>query len=155
MTLHFLNAKPYFDTEPVRELMRLALPFPNDEMIEKLLKRYHDDEDMRLIGAIDDEENLLGLIGLKIDDEGAATVLHLRVQDSSQRRGIGSALIRKVISLLRLTRLSSRSPEPLLPFYTSLGFSNWVVGEKPPGKKWYGVRWESPTTAQINGSAPH
>jgi GNAT superfamily N-acetyltransferase len=142
MPIRFLNAKPYFDTEPVRDLMWSALPYPSDEMIDRLLQRYHDDEDMRLIAALDDAENLVGIIGLKIDDEGAATVLHLRVHDSSQRRGVGSALIRKVIANLRLTRLSSRSPEALLPFYASLGFTNWVVGEKPPGQKWYGVRWE-------------
>jgi GNAT superfamily N-acetyltransferase len=143
MALRFLNAKPYFDTEPVRDLIWSALPYPNDEMVDKLLNRYHDDEDMRLIAAIDDDENLLGIIELKIDDVGAATVLHLRVHDQQQRRGIGTALIRKVISILGLHRLSSRSPEGLLPFYTGLGFTNWVVGEKPPGQKWYGVRWEA------------
>jgi GNAT superfamily N-acetyltransferase len=149
MALRFLNAKPYYDTEPVRDIVRSALAYPNDEMLDRLLSRYHDDDDMRLIAAIDDEDNLLGIIGLKIDDVGAATVLHLRVHDTSQRRGIGSALIRKVIALLGLRRLSSRSPENLLPFYASLGFTNWVVGEKPRGHKWYGVRWEA--AAMVNG----
>lgn len=142
MDLHFFNAKPYFDTEPVRGLMWLALAYPNDEMLDRLLQRYHDDDDMRLIGAIDGNENILGLIGLKIDDVGAATILHLRVQDDSQRRGVGTALIQKIITALGLSRLSSRSPERLLPFYERLGFVSWVVGEKPRGTKWYGVRWE-------------
>jgi GNAT superfamily N-acetyltransferase len=70
-------------------------------------------------------------------------ILHLRVQDDAQRHGIGSALVQKVIASFRLHRLSSRSPETLLPFYRKLGFTSWVVGEKPVGTKWYGVRWEN------------
>lgn len=142
MALHFFNAKPYFETEPIRGLMWLALAYPNDEMLDRLLQRYHDDDDMRLIGVIDDDETIQGIIGLKIDGPGAAMILHLRVQDDMQRRGIGTALIEKVIATLGLNRLSSRSPERLLPFYERLGFHSWVVGEKPRGSTWYGVRWE-------------
>lgn len=140
--MHYFNAKPYFESEPIRSLMWQALPFPNDEMLDRLLQRYHDDEDMRLIAAIDDEENVQGMIGLKIDDEGEATILHLRVQDDAQKQGVGTALIHKVIELLKLHKLSSRSSEAILPFYLKLGFTSWVVGEKPPGHTWYGVRWE-------------
>jgi len=144
MNVQFFDAKPYFDTEPIRDLMWAALPFPNDEMLDRLLKRYHDDEDMRLIAAIDQDQNLQGIIGLKIDDPGSAMILHLRVHDDAQRMGIGTALVRKVISYLKLHRLSGRASENLLPFFSSMGFAHWVVGEKPPGTKWYGVRWERP-----------
>ncbi|MEO5929870.1 MAG: GNAT family N-acetyltransferase [Candidatus Kapaibacterium sp.] len=142
MALQFFNAKPYYNTEPVRDLMWAALPYPNDEMLDRLLQRYHDDDDMRLIGAIGDGDNVLGIVGLKVDHEGAGTILHLRVHDDLLRQGIGSAMVMKVIDLLKLHRLDSRSAEPLLPFYSQLGFTSWVIGEKPRGTKWYGVRWE-------------
>lgn len=140
--MNFFNAKPYYDTEPIRELMLGALPHPNEEILDRLLDRYHNDDDMRLIGAIDDEENILGIIGLKIDDLGTATVLHLHVHDVGKHKEIGGALVQKAIKTLGLRKLSARSTESMLPFYDGLGFVSWVIGEKPPGTKWYGVRWE-------------
>jgi GNAT superfamily N-acetyltransferase len=142
MSLHYFDAKPYFETEPVREIMWSALAYPNDEMLDRLLQRYHDDENMRLVAAIDGEENLQAIVGLRLDDQGEATILHLRVQDDVQRTGIGSALVQKVIDTYGLHCVSSRSPGKLLPFYEKLGFYSWIVGEKPPGTTWYGVRWE-------------
>jgi GNAT superfamily N-acetyltransferase len=148
MDLHYFNAKPYYDTEPIRDLMWSALPFPNDEMLDRILRRYHDDEDMRLVAVIDGDENVQGIIGLKLDNPGQAMILHLRVQDDAVRLGVGRALITKVIAMLELQELNGRSSEEILPFYTHLGFSTWIIGEKPPGHNWYGVRWE-------RGDQPH
>ena len=141
MNVRFFDAKPHYETEPVRSMMWGALPYPNDEMLDRILQRYHDDEGMRLYGAIDDDDNLQGLIGLRIDDDRGGTLLHLHVHDGAQRQGVGSALVRKAISHMKLQRLSGRASVDLLPFFDSLGFSNWVIGEKPPGTNWYGVRW--------------
>lgn len=117
MNIKFFDAKPYFDTEPIRDLMWLALPYPNDEMLDRLLQRYHDDDDMRLIAAMDDADNIQGLIGLKIDGVGEAMILHLRVQDDAQRQGVGAALVKRVISYLKLSqaeRSRPRKPPPVL-----------------------------------------
>ncbi len=142
MDLHYFNAKPYYDTEPIRELMWSALPFPNDEMRDRILRRYHDDEDMHLVAAIDGDDNVQGMIGLKIGDPGAAMILHLRVQDDAIRLGVGRGLVGTAITTLELRELNGRSSEEILPFFAGLGFSSWIIGEKPPGHNWYGVRWE-------------
>ncbi len=142
MKLSIFDAKEHVGTEPVRGIMRDALPQPDDEMLDRLLARYVADDQLRLFGALDVQENLQAIIGLRLDDEGEAMILHLRVQDDARRQGIGTALVRRIQTHLALERLNGRATERFLPFFTSLGFSNWVVGEKPPGTKWYGVRWE-------------
>ena len=142
MKLSIFDAKQYVDTEPVRDIMRDALPQPDDEMLDRLLARYVADDQLRLFAALDAEENLQAIIGLRMEDDGDAMILHLRVQEDARRRGIGTTLVRRIQTHLALVRLSGRASERFLPFFTSLGFSNWVVGEKPPGTKWYGVRWE-------------
>lgn len=148
MKLLFFNAKPHYNTKPVRDMMWGALPFPNDEMLDRLLLRYHDDEDMMLMGVLDEQENLLGILGLKMDGPGIATLLHLNTGEEAQVQRIDAALIKKAITKLHLTRLNARATESRVPFFTELGFTNWVIGEKPPGTKWYGVRWET----QANGT---
>jgi GNAT superfamily N-acetyltransferase len=142
MALEFFDAKPYFDTEPIRELMLLALPAPNEEVLDRLLQRYHDDDQLKLIGALDDEENIQGIVGLRMDDDDAATILHLRASSDQQHTEISTALMQAIIRIYKLRQLSGRSHERNLGLYESFGFTSWVVGEKPPGTKWYGVRWE-------------
>jgi len=141
MRLLFFDAKPYAETDPVRSLMWGALAHPSDEMLDHLLHRYSEDEDLLLLGAMDAEQSVQGIIGLRRDGEGTATLLHLRVADDAQRRGVGRALVRKAIALESLTALSGRSPEHLLDFFSAIGFTHWLIGEKPPGSNWYGVRW--------------
>lgn len=144
MRLQYFDAKPHYNTQAIRDIMWNALAYPNAEMLNRLLQRYHDDDDMRLIAAMDENQDVQALIGLKIDDDemGEATVLHLRVENAGLHDKIGAAIIRRVIQLFGLHTLSSRAPAAHLPFYTELGFTNWVVGEKPRGVKWYGVRWQ-------------
>ena len=142
MKLSIFDAKEHVDTDPVRDLMRDALPQPDDEMLDRLLARYADDDQLQLFGALDADDNLQGMIGLRLEDDGSAMILHLRVQDDARRMGVGTALVRRVKSHLSLVRISGRATERVLPFFTALGFTNWVVGEKPPGTKWYGVRLE-------------
>jgi hypothetical protein len=143
MSLQFFDAKPYYETEPVRELMLRALPAPNEEMLDRLLQRYNDDEQFRLVGALDDEENIQGIVGLRMDEDGVATLLHLQAATADENAEITGALLRAIIRIYRLHKLSGRSHERNLNIFESLGFTSWVVGEKPPGTKWYGVRWES------------
>jgi GNAT superfamily N-acetyltransferase len=141
MRISYFDAKPHLDDAPLREYMLQVLPHPNEEMRDHLLERYRSDDTMALLGALDDDENLVAIAGLRLDDDDRATLLHLCVATPSRRRGIGRAIVRKSIAHFALRGLDARCAEDLLPFYTDLGFEHWLIGEKPPGRKWYGVRW--------------
>ena len=67
MNLIFFNAKPYYDTDTIRETMMEALPAKNEEVLDRILQRYYEDENMHLMGVLDEDENMLGIIGLKLD----------------------------------------------------------------------------------------
>lgn len=143
MQLRYFDAKHHLDTDAVREIMLAVLPHPNVEMLDHLLERYRVDESMQLLGALDGDEQLVAVAGLRIEENEQATILHLRVADEFRRRGIGRAIVRKVIAHHALRSVAARCPEDFLAFYTSIGFTHWLIGEKPPGRKWYGVRWRS------------
>lgn len=141
MKLVYFDAKPYLDTAAVREIMLNVLPHPNEEMLDHLLERYRTDEAMQMLGALDDDERLVAVAGMRLEEGARATLLHLRVVDGVQRRGVGRAIVRKSIAHFKLRAMAARCSEELLAFYTAMGFTHWLVGEKPPGHKWYGVRW--------------
>ncbi|HVK40524.1 MAG TPA: GNAT family N-acetyltransferase [Candidatus Kapabacteria bacterium] len=141
MRLTYFDAKPHIDDEPVRTLMLAILPHPNEEILDHLLDRYRDDDGMALLGALDDAQQLVAIAGLRLEEEAMATILHLRVADPARRHGVGRALVTKAITHFKLRSVAARCAEEILPFYTALGFEHWLIGEKPPGRKWYGVRW--------------
>jgi GNAT superfamily N-acetyltransferase len=143
MKLLYFDAKAHLDADPLRDLMLQVLPHPNPEMLDHLLERYRTDDAMQLLAALDDDERLVAVAGMRLEEGARATLLHLRVADGVQRRGIGHAIVRKAIAHFALAGISARCPEELLPFYSSMGFRHWLVGEKPPGHKWYGVRWSA------------
>jgi GNAT superfamily N-acetyltransferase len=143
MQLRYFNAKSHVDDAPLREYMLALLPHPNEEMLDHLLERYRSDETMQLLGALDSDERLIAIAGLRIEEEAKATILHLHVADDVRRRGIGRAIVRKSIAHFALVSVAARCAEEVLPFYSSLGFEHWLIGEKPPGRKWYGVRWRA------------
>jgi len=144
MQLRYFDAKHHLDTDAVREIMLAVLPHPNVEMLDHLLERYRVDDSMQLLGALDGDEQLVAVAGLRVEENETATILHLRVADEFRRRGIGRAIVRKVIAHHGLRSVAARCPEDLLSFYTAIGFTHWLIGEKPPGRKWYGVRWRQP-----------
>lgn len=146
MHLRYFDAKPHLNTEAVRDLMLNVLPHPNVEMLDHLMERYRTDETMQLLGALDADERLVALAGMRLEENDQATLLHLRVADDFQRHGIGRAIVRKSISHFHLNVLAARCPEELLEFYAVLGFTSWLIGEKPPGHKWYGVKWRAQPT---------
>jgi GNAT superfamily N-acetyltransferase len=143
MRLIYFDAKPHLDEAPLREYMLQVLPHPNEEMRDHLLERYRTDESMQLLGALDDGESLVAVAGLRLEEDDKATILHLWVSQPSRRQGIGRAIVRKSIAHFALTSVAARCAEEILPFYTALGFNHWLIGEKPPGRKWFGVRWMS------------
>lgn len=147
MRLTYFDAKPHIDDEPVRELMLAILPHPNVEMLDHLLERYRDDDGMALLGALDDAQRLVAIAGLRIEEDSNATILHLRVADEMRRHGIGRAIVAKAIAHFALHSVAARCSEELLGFYTAIGFEHWLIGEKPPGRKWYGLRWRLPAPA--------
>ena len=142
MNLTLFNAKPYYDTDTIRETMMEALPAKNEEVLDRILQRYYEDENMHLMGVLDEDENMLGIIGLKLDELGIGTILHLRSNNDSNKNLVYKELINKIIFKFKLNKLKGRASEPLLIFYKSLGFSSRLIGETPPGVNWYGVELE-------------
>lgn len=142
MKISYFNAKPYYDTDTVRETMLEALPAKNEEMLDKILQRYNDDEQMSLVGCVDEKENMLGLIGVKFDTPETATILHLMANNSHIQDAIKQGLINKIISMYKLKKIVGRASEPNLKLFLSIGFRQRLIGEKPLGTNWYAVEKE-------------
>ncbi len=143
MAIHFFDAREHLEEEALGAMLAAAGDL-DDDMLEATLERYAGQERARLIGALDEQGELLGLLGIEMAPDVSGTILHLYVHPAARRRGVGGGLLRAAISMLTPLRIDARCAEDRVPFFERVGFSSRIVGAVPPGRLLYGVRWERP-----------
>ena len=118
------------ETAEVRTLL-LALGYPPalaETKADRVIAEYQANPGQPMLG-VEHNGELVGLIGLKLDDGPAAVIRHIVVQPALRDRGLGGAMIRAVCERFALCRLVAETDRDAVGFYHRCGFEVESLGE--------------------------
>jgi ribosomal protein S18 acetylase RimI-like enzyme len=117
----------------VRELFAYSVGYPTPEKLDRVLQRYAVDPARRLVG-FERDGSLDGYVGFELHGAGSATIWNIAVQLSARRQGLGRQIVRWLIDVAGLTRLTAETDQNAVEFYRRLGFTVTSLGdERYPG----------------------
>ncbi len=132
--LKLVDLSSRLDTDEVHELL-LALGYPADvapAKAQRIVAEYQNTPEQPILGG-ERDGLLLGLIGLRMEDETRARIRHLVVHPRHRRSGVGGAMIRAVCEKFLLHTLSAETDRDAVDFYRRCGFEVVSLGELYPG----------------------
>jgi N-acetylglutamate synthase-like GNAT family acetyltransferase len=83
--------------------------------------------------ALEEGEELLGVIGVERTDEGTGIIRHIAVEPQSRGRGIGRTMVESVAALMDVSTLQAETDDDGVGFYEACGFTVHSLGRKYPG----------------------
>lgn len=125
------NLKPLLDDEYIQELLSYSI-FPDPDRLDQVIERYHREPDLLLYG-LEDEEELVGIIGYSIDQDGILSIHHLAVHPECRGVGFGRGLILEAIAQETPQEVRAETDEEAVDFYRNIGFQIESLGEIYPG----------------------
>ena len=111
----------------LRELLLLAMPAASPGNAERLIEEYQTRSGRHLY-AYELDGAVAGVIGLAEPAVGEAEIIHLAVDQTLRRRGIGRAMIDAVIERHALSRVEAEADWDSGYFYRACGFLVWSLG---------------------------
>lgn len=136
MTFHTIAAIAEVDTEPVRDLLDLAIgPGRHDRLLTEV--NYYLTGPATVVGAYDGDV-LIGVLGFLIGEE-QIVLRHIATQPSSRRRHIGKSMIEWLALQHPDRSIVAETDADSVGFYRRLDFSVTSLGEKYPGVERFAV----------------
>jgi ribosomal protein S18 acetylase RimI-like enzyme len=141
---------PRREEPAVRALVALSVGYPTPEKLDRILRRYADDPARHLVG-FDRDGSLDGYVGFALHGAGSATIWNIAVRPSARRQGLGRQIVRWLIDVAGLTRLTAETDRDAVGFYRQLGFAVTSLGdERYPGTE----RFRCELVAEVVPSQP-
>lgn len=88
-----------------------------------------------------ESDAILGVIGIEVTQDSAATILHIAVDPPHQGRGLGRYMIEHIVQEEELGELQAETDHDAVGFYRKCGFNVLSLGEKYPGVERFSCRW--------------
>jgi len=127
----FIELKSRVDEPGVRELLEFS-GYPDEDWLRTAIAAYRTDAGLKLYGIEEDDE-LIGLIGYRGEEDGTLTIAHLAVSPEHRGLGYGRGLILEMIGQASPTAVVAETDEEAVDFYRNIGFEIESLGEKYPG----------------------
>ncbi|WP_274361900.1 GNAT family N-acetyltransferase [Paenibacillus thermotolerans] len=128
-----VNLKHRTDEPLVQELVGYSV-FPDPDKLAGVMEAYRADSALELYGiAGEDEEDIVGIIGIRINDGNRMTIEHIAVLPDCRGMDYGRGLILEAIDLKKPSEVTAETDEEAVNFYRSIGFTIESLGEKYPG----------------------
>lgn len=115
----------------VRELISYSV-FPDPDELEKVINEYQSEPALTLYGY-EEENTLIGLIGVYDDGDEQLQIKHIAVQPENRLKGYGRGLILELIEHSKPASIKAETDIEAVDFYRSIGFSIFSLGELYPG----------------------
>ncbi|WP_248928535.1 GNAT family N-acetyltransferase [Paenibacillus hamazuiensis] len=125
------NLKMKLDSMTVRELLEYAV-FPDSDELAAAVEKYKIEAGRELWGLEEDGE-LIGCVGCRMDAEGNLEILHIAVDPNERGKGYGRGLLLELIEMKNPRTLFAETDEEAVDFYRNIGFDIESLGEKYPG----------------------
>lgn len=126
-----IDLKPKLDDVDILELLSYSV-FPDPAHLDDVRELYRTRPDLKLYGLEDDGE-LVGLIGYSINEEKWLKIEHLAVYPECRGVGFGRGLILEAIAWENPVVVIAETDEDTVEFYRHIGFQIESLGEVSPG----------------------
>ena len=116
------------------QILKLAMGSASSKRLAEVLELYKRDARYSLFEcSFDGKRGIVGLELLSRGDSEDARILHIAVEQSCQRAGVGRMIIRTLIEELGYKTLRAETDSDAVGFYVSCGFEIESLGERYPG----------------------
>jgi ribosomal protein S18 acetylase RimI-like enzyme len=129
------------NTEEVKNLLTMAIGYPTQELLGKLLDVVYDIKGHHLFVTqkkgfwTRHKGTITGIIGLDITSPPHGWILHLAVHPDYRKRGLGKNMISQVMEKFKLESVALETDDDAVDFYRACGFNVVEIHSK-----WAGVR---------------
>ena len=128
--LEFVDLLDRIDEHAVRDLLSLSVGNPSPTKLGKISDKYANEPGWALFG-LEQEGQLIGLIGTELTGAGELRIHHISVVESERGRGYGHRLINEVCHKYNARTLISETDSDAVGFYEKYGFNVRPLGSQP------------------------
>ncbi|MBB6672800.1 GNAT family N-acetyltransferase [Cohnella nanjingensis] len=136
-----IEIKDRLDKPQVYELIEMSV-FPDPDRIVQVLQEYREDPSLEIRGYYEDDA-LIGIIGSRLDDEGALEIRHIAVAPDERGKGYGRGMILELLAAKDPREIVAETDDEAVNFYRSIGFTIESLGEKYPGVERYRCAYDT------------
>lgn len=128
-----VNLKHRTNEHHIQELVGYSV-FPDPDKLADVMEKYRTDPALELFGITgEDEDDVVGIIGIRSVDENRMVIEHIAVLPECRGMDYGRGLIVEAIELKKPASVVAETDEEAVDFYRSIGFTIESLGEKYPG----------------------
>ncbi|GIP37009.1 hypothetical protein J31TS4_02890 [Paenibacillus sp. J31TS4] len=128
------------EDQEVAELLSYSV-FPTAEALGRATGRYRGETDSELLG-LEEEGRLVGIAGVRAEEDGVMTILHLAVHPELRGNGYGRGLLLELIAERRPSALIAETDAEAVDFYRSVGFVITSLGDERYGVERFLCRYD-------------
>jgi ribosomal protein S18 acetylase RimI-like enzyme len=136
-----IDIKPKIDDSNIQELIGLAV-FPDPERINEAIDAYRNEKELEIMGY-EWVEQIIGIVGYHMNDNGILELRHIAVTPEEQGKGFGRGIILELLHLKDPKVITVETDEETVDFYRSIGFTIESLGEKYPGVERFKCTYET------------
>ncbi|WP_166237729.1 GNAT family N-acetyltransferase [Paenibacillus turpanensis] len=125
----------------IAELLGYSV-FPDPEQLERARALYKTNPKLSLLG-LEEEGEVIGLIGYEKLEHGVIRVLHLAVDPLERGKGYGRGIILELLASEEPKRVVADTDEEAIEFYRNIGFAVESLGELYPGVERFRCTYDS------------
>jgi GNAT superfamily N-acetyltransferase len=126
-----LDIKDKLEDTTIVELIESAT-YPDPEHVTAIISEYNDNPELDILGYYL-EEQVIGIIGYRMNDNRILELRHIAVLPEERLHGFGRGMILEVLTLEKPKTIIVQTDEFSVNFYRSIGFTVESLGEKYPG----------------------
>jgi GNAT superfamily N-acetyltransferase len=126
-----LDIKSKLDDTTIVELIESAT-YQDPEHVNATISEYNDNPELDILGYYL-EEQVIGIIGYRMNDNRILELRHIAVTPEERLHGFGRGMILEVLTLEKPIAIIVNTDEFSINFYRSIGFTIESLGEKYPG----------------------
>ncbi len=131
-TYHIEDVSNELENPDLHVVLAPSVYRPTAARLAQICARYQAESRWQMLGCRYGEE-IVGCLGLALDEAGHATIRHIAVAPARRGHGIGTMMIRHARALFALTHLSAETDSEAVGFYRACGFVIQSLGEVYPG----------------------
>ncbi|USB32158.1 GNAT family N-acetyltransferase [Paenibacillus sp. YPG26] len=126
-----VNVKNQVESPDISRILEYAV-YSDEDLLAEAIKRYQEDREAQLY-ALKHEEELIGLIGYKMEDQNALVINHLAISPEHRNQGYGRGIILEVLYQEKPDRIIAETDEEGVDFYRNIGFVIETSSKLPNG----------------------
>jgi N-acetylglutamate synthase-like GNAT family acetyltransferase len=128
--------RSHHDTDEVKDLLAMAVGYPNPERLKNLLDIIYDIQYLKLY-VNTEQGKITGVIGIDDSASPHGWILHLAVHPDYRLKGAGRKIIFQLMETLSLVSVGLETDHEGAGFYRACGFSAAEIHSKWPGVQRY------------------